>query len=396
MWQEHENFVLGTFGEPKFSENQSLILFDLDGTVIEPNEKVRPGAPYTKWIFIKGAKEHIQKDSEKPNTLIVFVSNQLHLSDYINKFKKKIEDVMHELGVSALFYAASGRGPFRKPSTDIFTKHLLPLLKEKGVKTVKSIVYVGDAAGRKSDFGDTDRKFLYNLHLLLSSKLNPLGYGKVSKFKTPEEYFQNKSTQAFKWSGIDPKKVMDDILKGRKPSEIDTSLDEYFDDEQEVILMIGPPASGKSTIAKKIASRGYVRVNQDELKSKAKVVKAVREALDNGKSVVVDNTNLDPTKRAEIIKIAQEYFKDTDKPVKIRAFHINGEWDIKKQVEFAKHLNDVRQRLGGRYINEITYRVLLKNFEPPIEEEGFTEIINIPFIPRFKNAEHLLAFLQRS
>ncbi len=393
MWQDNEDFIFGTFGDPKFGENVHLVLFDLDNTVIEPDEKVRPGAPYNKWKFIKGAKERIQKDA----ALTVFVSNQLKLSDYMDKFKQKIKDMMQELNVPALFYAASGRSPFRKPSTAIFTEHLIPLLKEKGVKKIQSVVYVGDAAGRKNDFGDTDRKFLYNIHLVLSSRADAMGFGGISKFKTPEEYFQNKPTQPFQWSGIDPKKVMDEILQGRKPSEIDTSLDEYFNDGQEVILMIGPPASGKSTIAKKIAStRGYVRVNQDELKSKVKVMKAIQEELNSGKSVVVDNTNLDPTKRAEIIKIVQEYFTENDKPVKIRAFHINGDWSTEQQVEFAKHLNVVRQRLGGTYINEITYRVLLKNFEPPKEEEGFTEIINIPFIPRFRNPKHLLAFLQRS
>ena len=394
MWQDYENFTFGTFGDPKFTKDINLILYDLDNTVIMPDEKVRPGAPYNKWKFIKGAKERIQKDAS--DALIIFVSNQLNLSDYIDKFKKKIEDVMQQLSIPALFYAASGQSSFRKPSTDIFTEHLLPLLKQKGVTTIKSIIYVGDAAGRKGDFGDTDRKFLYNIHLLLSSKINPIKYDKVSKFKTPEEYFQNKQAESFKWDGIDPKKIMDDILRGKKPSEIDTSLDEHFDDTQEMILMIGPPASGKSTIAKKIAEHGYIRINQDELKSKAKVIKAIQDALKQGKSVVVDNTNLDPTKRAEIIKIAQKYFSETDKPVKIRAFHINGDWDVRKQVEFAKHLNVVRQRLGGAYIKEIAYRVLLKNFEPPKEEEGFTEIINIPFIPRFKNAKHLLAFLQRS
>jgi bifunctional polynucleotide phosphatase/kinase len=264
-------------------------------------------------------------------------------------------------------------------------------------------VYVGDAAGRTKDFNDSDRKFLFNINLLLNSKLNPLGYGKKSRFYTPEEYFQGKKTEPFKWDGVDPKKILDSVLKGKKPSEIDTSLDEYFEpnasevDAQEIILMIGPPASGKSTIAKRIEKDfDYVRVNQDELKTKANVLKAIRTSLRQGKSVVVDNTNLDPEKRKEIIKIAQEHFVNTERPIHIRAFHINGDWNRSKQLEFAHHLNIVRQRMKDIYIKDVAYRFLMNKFEPPSETEGFTEVINIPFVPRFKNAKHVLSFLQKS
>ena len=401
-WKNYNDFLFGQYGKPKFNDSLNLIMYDLDGTVIQPKGKVRPGAPYNKWEFVKGAKAHIQKDAQASNTLLVFVTNQLNLPRYADDFRKKIDEIMQELAkkinFSALFYAASGRSACRKPSTGIFSEHLLPLLKEKGVKNISRILYVGDAAGRAGDFNDTDRKYLYNLNLLLNSKLNPLDYGKIALFKTPEEYFQGKKVQAFKWGGINPKKIMDEVLKGKKPSELDTLLDDYFgDEEQEIILMVGLPASGKSTIAKRIAKDyGYKRVNQDEMKTKAKVYKAIRTYLRQGKSVVVDNTNLDPARRDEIIKIAQEHFANTERPVKIRAFYINGDWPLEKQIAFAKHLNTVRQRLDGPYINELVYRVMLKKFEPPTEAEGFTEIINIPFLPRFKNAEHVLAFLQRS
>jgi bifunctional polynucleotide phosphatase/kinase len=398
MWQNHDNFLLGVFGKLTFKKELNLIVYDLDHTVIEPIGKSRPGAPYIKWRFLKGAKARIQKDAKAKNTLIIFVTNQLYLERYVEDFRKKVEDVMKQLNVPVLFYAAKGRSDFRKPSTGILSKHLLHMFEKKGVQLISSVVYVGDAAGRTSDFNDSDRKFLHNIHLLLNSKLNPLNYGKRAKFRTPEEYFQGKKAMPFKWLGIDPKVVMDKALKGQKPSEVDISIDEYVEpaDHQELILMIGPPASGKTTIAKKIEKQGYKRVNQDELKTKIKVHKAVRDYLRQGKSVVVDNTNLDPVKRDEIIKIAQEHFANTGKSVRIRAFYINGDWPLEKQVEFAKHLNIVRMRVKDIYIKDIAYRVLLSKFEPPTDSEGFTEIVNIPFVPRFKNVEHILAFLQRS
>jgi bifunctional polynucleotide phosphatase/kinase len=50
---------------------------------------------------------------------------------------------------------------------------------------------------------------------------------------------------------------------------------------QEVIICVGMPASGKSSFTKKIFEpNGYVRVNQDTLKTKEKCVKACQVALD--------------------------------------------------------------------------------------------------------------------
>jgi bifunctional polynucleotide phosphatase/kinase len=55
--------------------------------------------------------------------------------------------------------------------------------------------------------------------------------------------------------------------------------------------MVGGPGSGKSTyVTTKLAS-SYVRVNNDELKTKEKCMKVCKESLEAGKSVVIDNTN---------------------------------------------------------------------------------------------------------
>jgi bifunctional polynucleotide phosphatase/kinase len=63
-------------------------------------------------------------------------------------------------------------------------------------------------------------------------------------------------------------------------------------------VLVGSPASGKSTLAKKLAKdHGYEVVNQDTLGSKKACIEAVRLHLGEGRSVIVDNTNRDVATR---------------------------------------------------------------------------------------------------
>lgn len=90
----------------------------------------------------------------------------------------------------------------------------------------------------------------------------------------------------------------------------------------KLVILVGLPASGKSTFARKLVDLGFVRTNKDDLrlemfdgeykrKDEKKVVKErnrlVREALSQGKSVVVDDTNLNPVHIKELTTIGKEY-----------------------------------------------------------------------------------------
>lgn len=79
----------------------------------------------------------------------------------------------------------------------------------------------------------------------------------------------------------------------------------------EIILLVAPPASGKSTLAREFVRRGYHRINQDELKDANACLRVARSLLskpgEEGKGIVVDNTNLNPTARSAWLKLAQEF-----------------------------------------------------------------------------------------
>lgn len=96
---------------------------------------------------------------------------------------------------------------------------------------------------------------------------------------------------------------------------------------KKVIMLRGLPGSGKSTYAKKLLDENpnsYKRINRDELramfdnghfsKGNEQFVKQVRDmliikALEAGKNVIVDDTNLSETNSVRIRQLVQEFNK---------------------------------------------------------------------------------------
>ena len=90
----------------------------------------------------------------------------------------------------------------------------------------------------------------------------------------------------------------------------------------KLVMMKGLPASGKSTYARKLADLGYIRVNKDDLrdmlhngkwsnKNERLIIRLrdliIHSSLEDGQSVVVDDTNLYPKHRQRLAEIAKEH-----------------------------------------------------------------------------------------
>ena len=97
----------------------------------------------------------------------------------------------------------------------------------------------------------------------------------------------------------------------------------------KVLMLKGLPASGKSTYAKELVSKNHnwVRVNKDDLRAmmnngefsgklEKQVVKTEREIAENalkiGKSVVIDDTNFNPTHEEFFRQLAKSYKAEFD------------------------------------------------------------------------------------
>lgn len=87
----------------------------------------------------------------------------------------------------------------------------------------------------------------------------------------------------------------------------------------KLVMLKGLPASGKSTYARKLTERGWVRVNKDELRdmlhggkysreNEAQVIRirdeVILDALNHDKNVVVDDTNFNPVHESQLRDLA--------------------------------------------------------------------------------------------
>lgn len=151
-------------------------------------------------------------------------------------------------------------------------------------------------------------------------------------------------------------------------------------------MFVGMPATGKSTFAAThLIPNGYVWVNRDTLKTPAKCLKAVKTALNEGKSVVVDNTSPQADKRQDYIQAAKAA------GVPSRCFH------FQTPRPLAEHLNMYRTVLTKgerRRVPGVGFNMFKSRFNEPSEKEGLSEICQVEFTPTFKSEADKKLFLQ--
>ena len=162
-------------------------------------------------------------------------------------------------------------------------------------------------------------------------------------------------------------------------------------------VMIGPPASGKSTKAEDLARRGYSILSSDEIREKSFgggfpanekersrlntaifnfIKKEAKNLLEEGKMVVIDATNLNRKKRIKLLS------------------YLDGVICQKKAILFITSPAVCRDRnanrpLGKRVPDEDMDR-LMRGFEAPVIGEGWDEIIPVIGSDKYEFPSHLL------
>jgi HAD superfamily hydrolase (TIGR01662 family) len=155
---------------------------------------------------------------------------------------------------------------------------------------------------------------------------------------------------------------------------------------QEVVLIGGYPASGKSTFTQSFVERGYARLNRDEMGgSMAKLLGPLEDLLDAGRAVVLDNLYATKESRAEFVKLARRRdipirfllmgttLEDAQFNASLRMMEKCGRLlqpDEFKKAEFKKD--------PGLFPVFVIYKYK-KDAEKPTTAEGFAAVETIPF-----------------
>jgi aryl-alcohol dehydrogenase-like predicted oxidoreductase/histidinol phosphatase-like enzyme/predicted kinase len=161
----------------------------------------------------------------------------------------------------------------------------------------------------------------------------------------------------------------------------------------EIVLVMGLPAAGKSTLARSLVAQGYHRLNRDEAGGTlAQLLPALDATLESGATrIVLDNTYVSRKSRAEVIRAALA-----------RGFAVRCLW-LATDVEDAQ-TNAVGRIISryGRLPDESELKQLRKKdvsalppgihfryrreLEPPHESEGFSRIDVVNFERRYDDA----------
>ncbi|KAH9502390.1 hypothetical protein Btru_075567, partial [Bulinus truncatus] len=362
VWTTHEHLYV--FTSKGVKSRSKIASFDLDGTLIDTKSgKVFPVNNDDWKILYPEIFNEIKRLHQEKYKIVIF-TNQLGVSKgktSIDDLKNKVENVVTKLQVPIQVFIATYDGEFRKPCDGMWEKMKRTYNDGCVVNTSESF-YVGDAAGRpkgwapkkKKDFSNSDRLFALNIGLA---------------FKTPEEYFLHQKATPYEMPNFDPRKLSSKDPLLIPPSQLTNVV-------KEVIVLVGLPSCGKSFFSREILKpKGYVVVNRDTLGSWQKCVKMVNEALVHS-SVVVDNTNLSRDERGRYIECSRKA------KVLCRCFLFT------TSVEHCRHNEKFRQMTDKDHakINEMIFNKAKSKYERPDLSEGFKEIIEVNFVPKFSSS----------
>jgi aryl-alcohol dehydrogenase-like predicted oxidoreductase/histidinol phosphatase-like enzyme/predicted kinase len=159
--------------------------------------------------------------------------------------------------------------------------------------------------------------------------------------------------------------------------------------DAEIVLVMGLPGAGKTTLSREFVADGYQRLNRDEAGGTLRdLIPELDRALMNGtRRIVLDNTYLARKSRAEVIRAAAErgtrvrcvWLATTIEDAQVNA--------VERIVSRYGRLPDERELATLRksdvtaFLPSAQFRAQ-RELEPPDPSEGFSRIEVIPFTRR--------------
>ncbi|GEM_PF-132965 len=157
----------------------------------------------------------------------------------------------------------------------------------------------------------------------------------------------------------------------------------------EIVVIMGCPASGKTSRVRSYTERGYGRLNRDEHGGKLDdLLPLLEQGLDQGgQHFVLDNTYPSRASRAGVLQLGQRY------EVPVRCVHVDiAEGEAlynasKRMLARQQRLLDPEEitrasKLDPNMFPPAAIYAFQRNYEAPTTAEGFASVETVPFLRR--------------
>ena len=145
----------------------------------------------------------------------------------------------------------------------------------------------------------------------------------------------------------------------------------------EVVILIGLPASGKSTFYRERFAATHDHVSRDLMRSaacpEARQQQLIAASLAAGRPVVVDNTHPSRSVRAAIVGVARQH------GVPVSAYYF--------ETAASDALRRNRRREGRDRVPDVAIFTARKRLEPPEASEGFDRIYRVRLLEEERRFE---------
>lgn len=334
---DENRFTLITFQDhfrPIKVGGLKVIFADLDHTLITPKGKYVFPKTIDDWKWKNEAVVPKLKAMYNDGYEIVIVSNQKKMSGADVKTKATL--IYDDLQLPFVFISGHSDLYYRKPQLGLWEVLLeYILLDAKNVDYTQS-VFLGDSVA--------DLYFARNTGI-------PFIHTDMFFTRVPNKEFakiEDKEHPLTNWVSRDAKDILVPLLSSKKSSK-------------RFVIMVGSPASGKSYYSRKLEMEaGYIRINKDDMKTDAAMLKAFDAGLEKGQNIVIDGTNATKEHRLKWISVARK-----------ASYHITIVWMNFPMpvVEFLDNYRISKNKNQDTHVPAVAMRVYYKKLEEPTQLE---------------------------